>query len=121
MDAHRLIKLAYTKSDELANKLINRLYQLYFVDGKSIADHEVLKKNATEIGLKEDEVEAVLNSDKFEDAVKKDEMEAVQLGVQGVPFFVINDKYAINGAQPYEVIVNALKKISNEEDKDGED
>ena len=48
-------------------------------------------------------------------------MEAVQLGVQGVPFFVINDKYAINGAQPYEVIVNALKKISNEEDKDGED
>lgn len=116
MDAHRLIKLAYTKSDNLANKLINCLYKLYFVDGKSIADHEVLKNVATEVGLDADEVDAVLNSDQFEKEVRQDEMNAMQSGVQGVPFFVINDKYAINGAQPYEVLVGALKKIASEED-----
>lgn len=116
MDAHRLIKLAYTKSDNLANKLINCLYKLYFVDGKSIADHEVLKNVATEVGLDADEVDAVLNSDQFEKEVGQDEMNAMQSGVQGVPFFVINDKYAINGAQPYEVLVGALKKIASEED-----
>lgn len=115
MDAHRLIKLAYTKSDDLANKLINRFYKLYFVDGKSITDHDVLKNAATEVGLNADEVESVLNSDQFEKDVRQDEMNAMQVGVQGVPFFVINDKYAINGAQPYDVLVNALKKIASEE------
>lgn len=118
MDAHRLIKLAYTKSDEIANKLIDSLYKLYFVEGKSIADHQVLKDAAIEAGLGSDEVEKVLNSNEYEDAVKQDIMNAASVGVQGVPFFVINDKYAINGAQPYDVMVNALKKIASEEDND---
>lgn len=122
MDAHRLIKLAYTNSEETANKLINELYHLYFVEGKSIADHEVLKKAGLNAGLRAEKIDEVLNSNEFEAEVKQDEMDAAQLGVQGVPFFVINNKYAINGAQPYDVLINALKKIkANEEDEDGEE
>lgn len=111
MDAHRLIKLAYTKSEALANKLIDRLYHLYFVEGKSIADHDVLKKTAVAAGLDADNVEEVLNSDHFEKDVRQDEINAQRVGVQGVPFFVINDKYVINGAQPYKTMVSALKQI----------
>ncbi|QGT97730.1 DsbA family oxidoreductase [Lactobacillus paragasseri] len=122
MDAHRLIKLAYTKNDETANKLINELYRLYFVAGKSIADHEVLKNAGIKAGLVASEIDDVLNTDKFEKEVKQDEMAAAQLGVQGVPFFIINNKYAINGAQPYDVLVNALKKIeASEDDQNGEE
>lgn len=116
MDAHRLIKLAKDKySYEIVNKLIDKLYHLYFVENKSIASQEVLKNAAISVGLKKDAVEDVLNSNKYEDDVKKDEATAMQLGVQGVPFFVINDKYAISGAQPYEVMVKTLKKIVDEE------
>lgn len=70
---------------------------------------------ATEVGLDADKVADVLKSDQFEADVRRDEMSAAQSGVQGVPFFVINQKYAISGAQPYEVMVNALKQISEEE------
>lgn len=115
MDAHRLIKLAYTKSDELANKLINKLYNLYFVQGQSIADHAVLKKAAVNVGLDANDTEQVLNSDQFEKEVRKDEMAAQRMGVQGVPFFVINDKYALNGAQPYKVMLSALKQVQAKE------
>ena len=116
MDAHRLIKLAQKTGDEaVVSKLVDRLYELYFVENKSIADHDVLKSVATEVGLDADKVADVLNSDQFEADVRRDEMSAAQSGVQGVPFFVINQKYAISGAQPYEVMVNALKQISEEE------
>lgn len=115
-DAHRLIKLAASKGDhDLFEKLIDRLYKLYFTDHESIADHAALTKAAVEVGLNKDEVQDVLNSNKYADEVKKDIIEAVQSGVQGVPFFVINHKYAISGAQPYKVFVNALKKIHDEE------
>lgn len=116
MDAHRLIKLAKDKySYETVNKLIDKFYHVYFVENKSIADHSVLESAAVEVGLKKEDVKNVLNSNRYEDAVRKDEIAAVQSGVQGVPFFVINNKYAISGAQPYEVMVSALKKIASEE------
>ena len=89
MDAHRLIKLAESKNDrDLVERVINRFYKVYFTDGKSIADKDVLTAAA---------------------------VEAQQLGIQGAPFSVINNKYAISGAQPYEVFVQALEKVKAEE------
>lgn len=120
MDAHRLIKLAYTKGDMITNQLIDKLYNIYFVQGKSIADHEVLENAAVSVGLDPDEVKQVLDSDRFEKDVQKDELAAARIGVQGVPFFVINDKYAINGAQPYNVMVSALKQIQAKEGTDND-
>lgn len=96
MDAHRLIKLAESKNDrDLVERVINRFYKVYFTDGKSIADKDVLTAAAVEAGLDKDEVEKILASDQYERQVVGDEVEAQQLGIQGAPFFVINNKYAI--------------------------
>lgn len=115
-DAHRLIQLAQSKHDPaLAQRVIDRFYQVYFNDGQSIADHEVLIKAASEAGLAEDEVRAVLASDQYQQNVRDDETEARQSGIHGAPFFVINNKYGISGAQPYEVFVKALKQVQAEE------
>lgn len=112
MNAHRLIKLAESKNDpDLTKKLIKRFYKVYFNDGTSIADHDVLLNAATEVGLDKNEVEDVLNSNKYRQDVINDIIEAQQSGIQGVPFFVINNKYGISGAQPYEVFVKALKEV----------
>lgn len=116
MDAHRLIKLAESKNDrDLVERVINRFYKVYFTDGKSIADKDVLTVAAVEAGLDKDEVEKILASDQYERQVVGDEVEAQQLGIKGAPFFVINNKYAISGAQPYEVFVQALEKVKAEE------
>ncbi|MBW7987765.1 DsbA family oxidoreductase [Lactobacillus helveticus] len=116
MDAHRLIKLAESKNDrDLVERVINRFYKVYFTDGKSIADKDVLTAAAVEAGLDKDEVEKILASDQYERQVVEDEVEAQQLGIQGAPFFVINNKYAISGAQSYEVFVQALEKVKAEE------
>lgn len=116
MDAHRLLKLAQSKNNsQLTEDLIQSFYKIYFTEGKSIADHDVLKQAALAVGMNEKEIDEVLSSDKFKDAVLADRVELQDLGVQGVPFFLINNKYAISGAQPYEVFVDALKKIRAEE------
>lgn len=111
-DAHRLIKLADSKNDEaLTERVIDAFYQVYFSNGESIADHDVLTKAATEAGLDGQEVSSVLSDDKYLKEVRADEIEAQQLGIHAAPFFVINNKYGISGAQPYEVMLDALKKI----------
>ncbi len=116
MDAHRLIKLADSMDDPaLTERVIKRFYQVYFNDGQSIADHDVLTRAAVEAGLDRDAVERVLTTDDYRQAVIDDEREAQQSGIQAAPFFVINNKYGISGAQPYEVFVKALKQIQAEE------
>lgn len=118
MAAHRLIKFANSKGDrDMTEKLIARLYKVYFTDGESVADQDVLVKAATEVGLDEQEVRTFLNSDQYQKEVVADEMEAQQSGIQGAPFFVINNKYGISGAQPYEVFVKALKQVKAEEEQ----
>ena len=116
MDAHRLIKLADSMDDpDLTERVIRRFYQVYFNDGQSIADHGILTRAAVEAGLDSDAVKRVLKTDDYRQAVINDEREAQQSGIQAAPFFVINNKYGISGAQPYEVFVKALKQIQTEE------
>lgn len=121
MDAHRLIKLAKDQGDyQRTQRLIDRLYQVYFVDCKSIADHGVLLQAATEVGLDAAAVKDVLNSDKYHDEVVADEQEAVKLGAHGVPFFVFDDQFALSGAQPYEIFVKAINHVLEQEDQSAE-
>lgn len=116
MDAHRLIKFAEDKgARDLVERLISRLYQVYFTDGKSIADHAVLTQAATEVGMNEAEVKQVLSSNRYQREVRADELEAQQAGIQAAPFFVINNKYGISGAQPYEIFIQALQRVKQEE------
>ncbi len=113
LDAHRVAKYAQSKGKE--EPLTERLLQAYFTDSLHIGNHETLVRLATEEGLDSEEVKAVLNGNDFEELVRKDEAEAREIGVQGVPFFVINQKYAISGAQPTEVFKSALEQVWEEE------
>ncbi|MBB1078725.1 DsbA family oxidoreductase [Limosilactobacillus sp. STM2_1] len=111
--AHRLIKYVETLNDQrLLNQTINQLYQLYFVANKSIANNDILTSSMTKLGLDASEVTEILNSNKYEDKVRKDERQAFMIGMPSAPLFVINNKYSITGAQPYEVFVESLKKIN---------
>ena len=107
-DAHRLLHLAAGHGLQLALK--DRLLRAYFAEGEPIADRDALVRLAAEVGLDADEVRAALASDRYADAVRADEREAQQLGISGVPFFVIDRRLGISGAQPAEMLRSALEQ-----------
>jgi predicted DsbA family dithiol-disulfide isomerase len=112
-DAHRLSHLAkkYGKQNELEEKL----FAAYFTEGKNTADYETLLQIGTDLGLDKTEVSDVLKSDSYSNEVKQDINQAQQIGVSGVPFFVIDQKYAISGAQESDTFLNALTKAYEEQ------
>jgi len=112
-DAHRLAKWANQFGKE--DLITNRLMKAYFTDGLNIADHQTLENLAKEVGLNELEAHDVLASDQYKDQVVNEQQESRQLGVQGVPFFVLNRKYGISGAQQKEYFTQALNQIWQEE------
>lgn len=106
-NAHRLLHLA--KKYKLGNELKEQLLKAYLTDGKDVNDLETLSSLGQEVGLEKVIVEEVLHSDAYSDEVKKDITMAQQIGVQGVPFFVFDNKYAISGAQPEEAFLQTLE------------
>lgn len=111
-DAHRLLHLALDHG--LQDALKERLLRAYLEEGRSIADHDTLRALATEVGLAEDLVAGVLATDQYAHEVRVDEERAYALGIHGVPFFVIANRYAIEGAQPAELILSALDRAWSE-------
>jgi predicted DsbA family dithiol-disulfide isomerase len=107
-DAHRLLQLA--KAVGRQHELMERLHRAYFTEQGSIFDHDSLARVAAEAGLEPGAVRDVLASDKYTDAVTADEALASSFGATGVPFFVIDRRYAISGAQPAETIGQALRQ-----------
>ena len=114
-DAHRLTKYAETKGK--GAELTEILLHAHFTLSKHIGDRDVLLELAKQAGLDEEGVKAVLEGSDFSQDVRKDEDEARQIGVQGVPFFVLNRKYAISGAQPSDVFLNSIQKVWDEENQ----
>jgi predicted DsbA family dithiol-disulfide isomerase len=112
-DAHRIAKWASKYGKEY--ELTGRLMKAYFTDGLNIADTDTLVKLVGEVGLKEDEARSVLESNQYADQVKAEINEGRQIGVQGVPFFVLNRKYGVSGAQPVEYFTQVLEKLWEEE------
>ncbi len=110
--AHKLLHFA-AKSNK-ANDAEELLFHAYFIDGKNVANHEVLVNIAEELGLDTDQAQYVLNSDSFDYEVKQDILEARNIGVTGVPFFLLNNKYTLSGAQPVDLFVEALMQTYNE-------
>jgi predicted DsbA family dithiol-disulfide isomerase len=111
-DAHRLTM--YAKKQGLMKEMTESILQAYFIESKHIGDHETLTALAVEVGLNREDVAKMLASDEMSDVVRADEQTAKQIGVTGVPFFLINKKYALTGAQPTETFVQALKKVMAE-------
>lgn len=107
-DAHRFAHLAKQKG--LGDEAEEALFKAYFTDSKNIADHEVLAQLGISIGLDAQEVHHTLAGNKFAIDVNKDVAEAAQLGINAVPFFVMDRKYGVSGAQPVDVFLQTLEK-----------
>jgi predicted DsbA family dithiol-disulfide isomerase len=111
-DAHRLLHLA--SEHGLQDMLKERLDRATFTEGSPASDHSALRVLAVEVGLPEAEVDAVLKSDRYSEAVRADEVQARAYGISGVPFFVIDGKYGISGAQPADVVLQTLEQAWSE-------
>ncbi len=107
-DAHRLLHLARDRG--LADDLLSRLYRANFSGERSVFEAGSLAAIAAEAGLDAAEARAVLAGDAYADEVRADEREAAELGITGVPFFVIDSGLAISGGQPAGVFVQALRQ-----------
>ena len=115
-DAHRLIQLA--KLNGLGDAAEERLFKAYFTEGKDISDHLTLIVLGDEIGLDGRLVKQMLDGDALSDDVRYDERQARELGINGVPFFVINDRYGVPGAQQPEVFLQTLERAWQEYEKE---
>ncbi len=107
-DAHRLLHLAEKLGMQDAVK--ERFLLGYMSEGEAIGAPRTLQRLATEAGLRAERVSDVLNSDEYADEVRDDEALARELGINGVPFFVFDERLAVSGAQPAEVLLGALRK-----------
>ncbi len=106
-NAHRLIQLANARgAGDTAEEL---LFKAYFTEGLNIDDTEVLIRIGTVIGLQEKEVADMLASADFSREVRKDQVKAGELGINGVPFFVVNDAYGVSGAQSPDTFLEVLE------------
>ncbi|GEN44564.1 DsbA family oxidoreductase [Alkalibacillus haloalkaliphilus] len=112
-DAHRLSQFA--KQEGKLYELMEELMKAYFTKGLDVGDHGILLDTADEVGLNRDEASNVLESGAYLSNVRRDQQEAGQIGVQGVPFFVFNEKYAVSGAQSTESFLEVLNKVYEEE------
>jgi predicted DsbA family dithiol-disulfide isomerase len=109
VDAHRLLHLALESGGPPAQaELKEALLSAYFIDARNIGDHEVLLDVAIAAGLDEARVAEVLGSDEYADAVAADVAQARAYGATGVPFFVVDARYGVSGAQPAEMFGQVL-------------
>jgi len=107
-DAHRLLHWAHGKGAQDALK--ERLFGAYLCEGKAIGEHDVLLTLVAELGLDVDEAQAVLATDAHAADVRADIEQARALGIDGVPFFVVGQRYGVSGAQSAETLLTALNK-----------
>jgi predicted DsbA family dithiol-disulfide isomerase len=111
-DAHQVIHLAAERG--IQDQVKERLLRAYFTEGEPVGDRAALVRLATDAGREGAEVSQVLASQEHAEAVRADEAEAGALGISGVPFFVIDRKYGISGAQPADQLLQVLDRAWNE-------
>ena len=109
-NAHRLLHYAREVGPGLQDALKERLLLAYFTEGAAIGEPETLLRLSAEVGLDLQECADLLAGDRYADEVRADEREALDLGVTGVPFFVVDGKFGIPGAQDAQTILNVLQR-----------
>ena len=107
-DAHRVLHMA--RDAGLQEAVTERLLATYFSEGGAIGDRDTLARAASQAGLDHDLVVGMLAGDRYAAAVRADEQEAAALGINGVPFFVVDRRYGLSGAQPPEVLLQAIEQ-----------
>lgn len=107
-NAHRVLQLAKAKG--IGDKAEELFFHGYFTEGKDISDTETLYELGAALGFSREDIDQALTQEIFEQGVKSDIQEARKLGVNGVPFFAFNRKYAVSGAQQPEMFLQVLEK-----------
>ena len=115
LDSHRLIYWAGQVG--VQDAMVEILFNYFFLQGKDIGDHAVLLEAAVEAGMDVDVIKEKLASEEDLSVIRANEQQARQLGVEGVPFFVFNRKYALSGAQPPEAFLQVFDTLVEEEAK----
>jgi predicted DsbA family dithiol-disulfide isomerase len=108
VDAHRLLHLATELGVQPA--VTERFFQAVFTDGEAMGDSDTLRRVAVDAGLPADQVDDVLAGDRYRDAVTADIEQARAYGISGVPYFVLDGRYGVSGAQSTEVLLGALEQ-----------
>jgi predicted DsbA family dithiol-disulfide isomerase len=112
-DAHRLLHWAgLDNGSDKQKALKHALFDAYFTQGQSPADHDVLVAKAASVGLDADEAREVLASGRYAEEVRAAERLWIERGVNAVPAVVINDRYLISGGQPADAFEQALRTIA---------
>lgn len=111
-DAHRLAQYAAVQGR--GAEMAERLFRAHFTENEPIGDKDCLVRLAADTGLDSEKVKAMLAADDFADVVQEQEQEGSNLGIRGVPFFVIDRKYAVSGAQSPSVFLDTLNKAWSE-------
>lgn len=114
LDAHRVIRWAGGQGADIQNKLVERLFEMFFLEGINIGKHDVLVDAAVAAGMDGDIVKELLAGDKDKAEVQSQIAYARQLGVTGVPCFIVNSKHAVMGAQPPEALAAAMRNAASE-------
>lgn len=105
----------YAKEKGKIREFMERILKAHFTDSLDIGDHATLAQLTSEIGLDGNEALDVLANDKYSENIAADRAEGSKIGIQGVPFYVVNDRYVISGAQPSEVFLETLQQVWKEE------
>lgn len=110
--AHKILHLA--KKHDKSSEMEEELFKAHFLNGENVGSTEVLSNLAEKLGINKDEALQTLSSEEFDNDVNQDILEGRNNGVTGVPFFILNGKYAVSGAQPAELFEEALTQTYNE-------
>ncbi|MGV9860153.1 DsbA family oxidoreductase [Gordonia sp. NPDC003425] len=112
LKAHELLHHAKAEGRQL--DMAERLFRAYFTEGRHLGQVDELADLAADIGLDRDATLAALESGVYADAVAADIDQARRYGINGVPFFVVDGRYGVSGAQPPEVFTEALSRAASE-------
>lgn len=113
-NAHRLVAWAAQGGPGGQSRMVRALFSAHFEQGQDIGDVETLIRIAVTLGMERDEVAAYLHSGAGAQNVNAEIEAAHRMGVQGVPFFLVDTQYAISGAQPPEALAQAFRQIASE-------
>ena len=109
LDAHRMIRWAF---GERQDAMVEALFRAFFIDAKNLADAHVLTEIGVSAGFPREALTALLQSDEDKDTVRDEIAAAQNLGIQGVPFFIFGQKYAVSGAETADHLASAIRQAA---------
>jgi predicted DsbA family dithiol-disulfide isomerase len=112
LDAHRLIRWSHTV--ERQNETAERLFMAYWSEGQDVGDRDVLARCAGDAGINAAQIRELLDSDQDVAETRAEIQHASDMGVTGVPTFILGQSYALSGAQPPEVLADAIGRVAKE-------